>query len=79
MEISLRLGKHQIELKKTQVPRQDLKQSCNRKPLEFQELKGSLKLRNVLQILTVPEIDFICVFWSKFLILFYQTQSFLDN
>ena len=65
MEISLRLGKHQIELKKTQVLRQDLKQSCNRKPLEFQELKGSLKLRNVLQILTVPQIDFICSFLVK--------------
>ena len=56
MEISLRLSKHQIELKQTQVLKQGLKQSRNRKPSEFQELKGSLKLKNVLQILTVPEI-----------------------
>ena len=41
---------------------QCLKQSCNRKPSEFQELKGSLKLKNALEILTVPEIDFICSF-----------------
>ena len=45
MEISLRL-------------KQGLKQLHNSKPSEFQELIGPLKLKNVLQILTVPEIDF---------------------
>ena len=65
MEISLRLSKHYIGLKQTQVLRQGLKQSYNRKPSEFQALKGSLKLKNVLQILTVPEIDFICSFLVK--------------
>ena len=54
-----------MELKQTQVLGQGLKQSCNRKPSEFQELKGSLKLKIVLQILTVPEIDFICSFRVK--------------
>ena len=65
MEISLRLSKYQIKLKQTQVPRQGLKQPCNRKPTEFQDLKGSLKLKNVLQILTVPEIDLIFSFLVK--------------
>ena len=40
MEISLRFSKHQIKLKKTQVPQQGLKQSRNCKPSDFQELKG---------------------------------------
>ena len=66
MEInSLRLSKHQTKLKQTQVLRNGLKQSHNRKPSEFQELKGSLKLKNVLQILTVPEINFIFSFLVK--------------
>ena len=79
VEISLRLSKYQIELKQTQVLRQSLKQSCNHKPSEFQELKGSLKLKNALQILTVPEINFICNFLVIVFELFHQTQSFLDN
>ena len=32
---------------------QDLKQSRNRKSSEFQELKRSLKLKNVLQLLRI--------------------------
>ena len=44
MEISLRLSKHQIKLKQTQVLRQGLKQSHNRKPSEFPKLKGLLEL-----------------------------------
>ena len=39
MEISLRLKKYQIKLKQTQVLTQDLKQSYNPKPSEYQELK----------------------------------------
>ena len=64
-KISFRLSKHQISLKQTQVLRQGLKQSRNRKPSEYQELKGSLKLKNVLQILTIPEIEFTCSFLVK--------------
>ena len=78
MEISFRLSMYQIKLKQTQVLWQGLKQLRNWKPSEFQELKGLIKLKNVLQILAVPEIDFICCFLVKvFLILFHQTQSFL--
>ena len=62
---SLRLSKHQTKPKQTQVLRHGLKQPHNHKPSEFQELKGSLKLKNVLQILTVPEINSIFSFLVK--------------
>ena len=65
MEISLRLSKHQIKLMQTQVLRQGLKQSRNHKLSEYQELKGSLTFKNLLQILIVPEIDFICSFLAE--------------
>ena len=64
-ETNFRLNKYQIKLKQTQVLWQVLKQLRNRKPSEFQELKESLKLKNVLQILTVPEIGFTCYFVVK--------------
>ena len=62
--MSLESSKYQIKLKQAQVLRKGLNNHVIAN-LESFRIKGSLKHKMFLQILIVPDIDFICSFLFK--------------